>query len=171
MVPDTVLSVHVSELAVSTCRRLQRNWIVTIMATPMLRARQALRIIDKFERATAESRRATQDLTAGPQVEDLDSNAQGFNNSLPEQAVTGNVGPDQDSSNPRSLQRPPSHTTVDIPELATRDSARVRLGGKSMIHALLLDKLQLVASLQDPQLQCALLQSSSNFLSPCCGIP
>ena len=126
VVPDTVLSVHVSELDVPTCRRLQRNWIVKIMATPMLRARQALRIIDRFERVTAESRRATQDLTAAePQVEDLDNDAQGFNNSLPEQAVTGIVGPDQDSSNPRSLQKPPSHTTVDIPELATRDSARV----------------------------------------------
>lgn len=96
------------------------------MATPMLRARQALRIIDRFERVTAESRRATQEqASAGLVVEDLDSNSKGFNNSLPEQAHDKDEGCSQGTSDLRSLQRPPSHTTVDIPELASRDSARV----------------------------------------------
>ena len=96
------------------------------MATPMLRARQALRIIDKFERVTAESRRATQDLTTARGAEtDLESNSRGLNNSLPEQARSGSLEPVQESSEDRTLQRPPSHTTVDIPDLATRDSATV----------------------------------------------
>lgn len=91
----------------------------------MLRARQALRIIDRFERVTAESRRATQErASTGLVVEDLDSNTNGFNNSLPEQGHD-TAGYDQGTSDQRSLQRPPSHTTVDIPELASRDSARV----------------------------------------------
>ena len=96
------------------------------MATPMLRARQALRIIDRFERVTAESRRATQEnAPAGLVVEDLESNSKGFNNSLPEEAHDRDEGYSQGTSDQRSLQRPPSHTTVDIPELASRDSARV----------------------------------------------
>jgi len=96
------------------------------MATPMLRARQALRIIDRFERVTAESRRATQErASAGLVVEDFDSNSKGFNNSLPEQADDRDAGYGQGTSDQRSLQRPPSHTTVDIPELAVKDSARV----------------------------------------------
>ncbi len=97
------------------------------MATPMLRARQALRIIDRFERVTAESRRATQEVApAGLVVEDLDGDSKGFNNnSLPEQAHDRDAGYGQGTSDQRSLQRPPSHTTVDIPELAVRDSARV----------------------------------------------
>ncbi len=96
------------------------------MGTPMLRARQALRIIDRFERVTAESRRATQEQpSAGLVVEDLDGDSKGFNSSLPEQAYDGDAGYGQGTSDQRSLQRPPSHTTVDIPELAARDSARV----------------------------------------------
>ncbi|DBA98929.1 TPA: hypothetical protein ACH3X1_014674 [Trebouxia sp. C0004] len=96
------------------------------MATPMLRARQALRIIDRIERVTAESRRATQErASAGLVVEDLDSNSKGCNNSLPEQAQDRDAGFGQGTSDQRSLQRPPSHTTVDIPELASRDSARI----------------------------------------------
>lgn len=96
------------------------------MATPMLRARQALRVIDKFERTTAESRRATQDrVTAKAQEADFESNSRGFNNSLPEEHQNGGLEPVHASSGDRTLQRPPSHTTVDIPELATRDSATV----------------------------------------------
>ncbi|DBB15303.1 TPA: hypothetical protein ACH3X3_003560 [Trebouxia sp. C0006] len=97
------------------------------MATPMLRARQALRIIDRFERVTAESRRATQEVApAGLVVEDLDGDSKGFNNnSLPEHAHDRDAGYGQGTSDQRSLQRPPSHTTVDIPELAVRDSARI----------------------------------------------
>ena len=40
-----------------------------------------------------------------------------------------------------------------------------------MLHALLVHKQQLVASLQDPHLQCALPQKSSKLVSPCYGVP
>lgn len=96
------------------------------MATPMLRARQALRIIDKFERVTAESRRTTHDqTTAGGAETDLESNSRGLNNSLPERSRSGSLEPVQESGGERTLERPPSHTAVDIPDLATRDSATV----------------------------------------------
>ena len=98
------------------------------MATPMLRARQAIRIIDKFDRATAESKRAALNPpTAGEPVSDLDSNTRGLDNSLPETgaARSSSLEPVADLVGERTLQRPPSHTTVDIPELASRDSATV----------------------------------------------
>ena len=97
----------------------------------MLRARQAIRIIDRFDRATAESKRAALNPpTAGEPVSDLDSNSRGLNNSLPETGVarSSSLQPVPELGGDRALQRPPSHTTVDIPELATRDSATVSLG-------------------------------------------
>lgn len=77
-------------------------------------------------------------MAAGVAVEDLDSNTQGFNSSLPEQAQNDGHGLEQSKGSPRSLQRPPSHTTVDIPELATRDSARqeeVQPAGQASVDA------------------------------------
>lgn len=94
----------------------------------MLRARQALRIIDKFERATTESKQAALGPhTEGNPVSDQDSNSTGLNNTLPETgaAASGSLEPVQELSGERTLQRPPSHTAVDIPDLATRDSATV----------------------------------------------
>ena len=97
-----------------------------VMATSMLRARQALRIIDRFERATAESRRATQELAAAEaQGQDVDRESRGLNDSIPEETLVAHSEQDY-SPNGRTLQRPPSHTTVDIPELTSRDSAKVR---------------------------------------------
>lgn len=96
----------------------------------MLRARQALRIIDKFERAAAESKQAALGPhTAGEPVPDQDSNSTGLNNSLPETgpATSSSLEPVQELGGERTLQRPPSHTAVDIPDLATRDSATVSL--------------------------------------------
>ena len=92
----------------------------------MLRARQALRIIDRFERVTAESRRATADqgTAVGPET-DLESASRGLNNPVPEQTTGAFLEPVQEGHGDRTLQRPPSHTTVDIPDLATRDSATV----------------------------------------------
>ena len=96
------------------------------MATSMLRARQALRIIDRFERATAESRRATQELAAAEaQGQDVDRESRGLNDSIPEETLSAHADQDYSRSG-RTLQRPPSHTTVDIPELTSRDSAKVR---------------------------------------------
>ena len=126
--PDVLPQATCSQALLQLCRRWERNWFVKTMATPMLRARQALRIIDRFERVTAESRRATQEnIAAGAPGESLESDSQGFNNSLPEQASHDELEHKQGPTSQRSLQRPPSHTTVDIPELATRDSARVRI--------------------------------------------
>ena len=87
-----------------------------------------MRIIDRFERVTAESRRQTQDLAAaGAQDEDVDRESIGFNSTIPEEeSITGSE--QEYSPNGRSLQRPPSHTTVDIPELTSRDSAKVCWG-------------------------------------------
>ena len=100
----------------------------------MLRARQAIRIIDKFEKATAETKRAAvlPPTAEGPES-DLDSKARGFNNSLPETGVAGDSSLESVAEIPgdRALQRPSSHTTVDIPELATRDSATVSLDFKT----------------------------------------
>lgn len=99
----------------------------------MLRARQAIRIIDKFEKVTAESRRAAvlPPTAEGPES-DLDSNTRGLNNSLPETGVAGSssLEPVAEIPGDRALQRPSSHTTVDIPDLATRDSATVSLDFK-----------------------------------------
>lgn len=75
------------------------------MATPMLKARAALRIIDRMDKLTKEGR------VAGPSQQ---SEAAPLSSS--EQQVSPN----------RELGRPPSHTAVDIPELATIDSAQVR---------------------------------------------
>ena len=108
--------------------RPERLLQISTMATPMLRARQALRIIDQFDKATAESKRATRNLsTAALAGSDLDSNSRGLNNSLPETGTgrTGSLEPVHESNGERTLQRPLSYSTVDIPELATRDSASV----------------------------------------------
>ncbi|KAL3135961.1 hypothetical protein ABBQ32_007005 [Trebouxia sp. C0010 RCD-2024] len=97
------------------------------MATPMLRARQALRIIDRFERATAEGRGAAPGPSTTRELSGLDRehNVRGPNSTVQETVGSGSLEPLQGSSGQRSLQRPPSHTAVDIPELATRDSATV----------------------------------------------
>ena len=94
------------------------------MATSMLRARQALRVIDKIERATAEGK-STQRSAATGAGSDLESTSRGLNNSLPEGASSNNTEPSQETAGDRNLGRPPSHTTVDIPELDTLDSATV----------------------------------------------
>lgn len=73
------------------------------MATPMLQARAALRIIDKMDKL------AKQRVGNSPQQS--------------EAAPLG--GNETIAAENRSLERPPSHTTVDIPELATLDSAKV----------------------------------------------
>lgn len=73
------------------------------MATPMLQARAALRIIDRMDKLTKE-----RVLSSAQQSE-----AAPLADSQP--VTSGN----------RGLDRPPSHTTVDIPELATLDSAQV----------------------------------------------
>lgn len=93
----------------------------------MLRARQALRIIDRFERATAEGRGAASGRSTAGDLREADHDSRGLNSAVPETPTSSSLEPSQNSSGQRSLQRPPSHTTVDIPELATRDSATVSL--------------------------------------------
>lgn len=70
------------------------------MATPMLQARAALRIIDRMDKLTKER---------------LLSSVQ--------QNEAAPLADSEPASESRRLDRPPSHTAVDIPELATLDSA------------------------------------------------
>lgn len=73
------------------------------MATPMLQARAALRIIDRMDKLTK----------------------QRVLSSAEQSDAAPLAGSETTVAENRSLGRPPSHTTVDIPELATLDSAKV----------------------------------------------
>ena len=73
------------------------------MATPMLQARAALRIIDRMDKLTKERLVSSVQQNEAAPLADSEPAA----------------------SESRRLDRPPSHTAVDIPELATLDSAQV----------------------------------------------